>query len=222
MNSKETAPSPAMDWYADRYQSLFVSRNRWLVVGVLSLGVCLTQAAALLCVIPLKTTVPYLVKEETSGAVTTLTQLTGQAQVTYSEAVRKYFLGKYLVARETYDPVDLLESYRQVELMNDSHENQAFHQAIVSNNPASPLVLYGDQIKRYVRIKSISFLNDKTAQLRFTALERRASTPDKPSEWIATVGFGFAAASSAESDRLVNPLGFVVSSYRIDRRSFYE
>jgi type IV secretion system protein VirB8 len=205
------------DWYVDRYQSILVSRNRWLVVGIVGLGLATCQGIALLFLMPLKTTVPFLVKEEVSGAVTTVTKLTGDATLTHDEAMRKYFLAKYVMSRETYDPVDLLEGYRAVELMSDENEARAFHQAIVANNPTSPIVVFGSQAKRFVRIKSIAFLNDNAAQLRFSAIERRGSSPDKNSDWIATVGFGFGKVSAAEADRLVNPLGFAVTSYRIDQ-----
>ena len=74
-----TAHAPAYDWYADRYQAIMVSRNRWLVTALVSLGLALAQAGALLCLTPLKTSVPFLIKEETSGAVTTVLPLTGDA-----------------------------------------------------------------------------------------------------------------------------------------------
>ena len=209
--------SPAMDWYEDRYQSIALSRNRWLVTGVLGLGLALAQSITLLLLLPLKTTVPFLVKEETSGAVTTVTKLGGESSLTYSEAVRKYFIGKYVSSRETYDQADLLQNYRAVELMSDAPERSVFHGQIATNNPTSPLAVYGANAKRYVRIKSISFLSDHSAQVRFTALERRGTSPDKQSDWIATLSFTFAGVSSSEEDRLINPLGFVVTSYRMDQ-----
>ena len=62
-------------------------------------------------------------------------------------------------------------------------------------------------------------LNRELAQsyYRLSAVERRVASPDKTSEWIATLAFRFAAPPSAEADRLVNPLGFQVTSYRIDQ-----
>ena len=54
----EVVPYPvdaaACDWYADRYQSIFVSRNRWLVTAILALGLSLAQAIALIALVPLK------------------------------------------------------------------------------------------------------------------------------------------------------------------------
>ena len=209
--------SQARDWHADRYQAVYVSRNRWLVTALAGLTLAGLQAAALVCLVPLKTAVPFLIKEETSGAVTTLVPLSGKAPITYSEAVRKYFLARYVVDRETYDPMDLAENYQAVELMSLGTEERLFHQLIASTNPASPIVLYGREARRTIRIKSIAFLNDRTAQIRFTATVQRSSSLPSSSDWIATVAFKFGPVSSLEAERLVNPLGFSVTHYRIDQ-----
>jgi type IV secretion system protein VirB8 len=209
--------APAYDWFSDRYQSVHVSRNRWFVMAVSLAVVTALQGLALLFLTPLKTTVPFLVREESSGSVTTVEPLNGKAAVTFDEAVRKYFVAKYLECREVYDPTDLLEHYRAVDLMSESAERRSFHQSIVTSNPASPLSLYGNQALRLVTIKSISFLGEGSVQVRFGAVVRRAASPDKTSEWIATLAFRFAAPPSAEADRLVNPLGFEVTSYRVDQ-----
>lgn len=207
----------ARDWYADRYQAVYVSRNRWFVTAWATLALALVQGIALVCMLPLKTSVPFLIKEETSGAVTTVTRLDGDASITYNEVVQKYFLARYLIARETYDPVDLAENYRAVNLMSGNTERRAFQAAIASNNPLSPLVLFGIQVKRLIRITSITFLNEATAQIRFTATEQRSSALPKPSTWIATVAYKFGPSPASEAERLINPLGFSVTHYRIDQ-----
>jgi type IV secretion system protein VirB8 len=207
----------AYDWYADRYESIYVSRNRWLVTALTSLILAALQAGALLCLVPLKTSVPFLVKEEASGAITTVTRLAGNGSITYDEAVRKFFLGRYLSQRETYDPVDLADNYRAVDLMSDQAESRAFKEAISSSNRSSPVIVYGNQARRLIRMKSIVFLNDHTAQIRFTATVQRSASLPQPSDWIATVAFRFGPPPSLEADRLVNPLGFAVTHYRIDQ-----
>src|SRR5258708_33985364 len=93
----------AYDWYADRYQSVFVSRNRWLVTAILALGLALFQALALVCLVPLKTSVPFMIKEEVSGAITTVAPLKGDSAITYQESVRKNFLAGYVIHRDTSD-----------------------------------------------------------------------------------------------------------------------
>lgn len=212
-----TIDAAACDWYADRYQSIFVSRNRWLVTALVSLALALAQALALVGLVPLKTSVPFVIKEEVSGAVTTVAPLTGDNSVTYQESARKYFLARYVISRETYDPAGLADNYTSVGLMSDPEEAQEFNKSIAQANPHSPIRVFGQAIKRSIRVKSISFLNERLAQIRLTASDKSRSGTETTSEWVALVGFRFGPASSSESDRLINPLGFYVVSYRLDQ-----
>jgi len=207
----------AYDWYTDRYQSVYVSRNRWFCTAWAALALAVLEAAALMILTPLKTSTPFLIKEETSGAVTTVTPLSGNGSVTFDETVRKYFLARYVIARETYDPADLAANYRSVDLLSDITERRLFDQYIASNNPRSPLTVYGSQVRRLIRIKSIAFLSGSTAQVRFTSTEERSSGAPKVNEWIATVAWRFGPAPGSEAERLINPLGFCVTHYRIDQ-----
>lgn len=207
----------AYDWYADRYESVFVSRNRWLVTAILALGLALVQAIALIALVPLKTSVPFLIKQEVSGAVTTLIPLQGDSGVTYEESVRKYFLAGYVVHRETYDPADLAENYKAVTLMTAADPRREFERSISQANPRSPIAMYGTRAKRWIRIKSLSFLNDHLAQVRFCSTEKSGSSADLESDWTAIIGFQFGKAPALEPERLINPLGFLVTSYRIDQ-----
>jgi type IV secretion system protein VirB8 len=207
----------ACNWYADRYQSIFVSRNRWLVTAILALGLALAQAVALLALVPLKTSVPFVIKEEVSGAMTTLAPLGGNNAITYDESARKYFLARYVIARETYDPAGLTENYKMVALMSEPDEAHSFNESIAQTNPRSPQRVYGQTVRRLIRVKSISFLNERLAQVRLTATEKTNTGAETESGWVALVGFRFSPAPLSESDRLINPLGFLVTSYRLDQ-----
>ena len=207
----------AYDWYQDRYQAVHVSRNRWFCTAWAALVLAILEAAALMGLAPLKTSVPFLIKEETSGAVTTVARLSGDGSVTFDEAVRKYFLARYIVNRETYDSTDLAINYRAVSLMSAQPERRIFEQAIASNNPTSPLNFYGTQGRRLIHIKSITFLSGSTAQVRFTSIDERPGSAIRTNEWIATAAWTFGPAPNLETERLVNPLGFCITHYRIDQ-----
>jgi type IV secretion system protein VirB8 len=112
---------------------------------------------------------------------------------------------------------DLADNYRAVTLMSGREEDRLFRASIAANNPASPVVVFGPTMRRTIHIKSIAFLHDGMAQIRFTATDQRSASAPKSSDWIATVAYKFAAAPSLEADRLINPLGFSVLHYRIDQ-----
>lgn len=152
-----------------------------------------------------------------SGAVSIPTPVKGDGSITFDESLQKYFLAKYVIARETYDTADLANNYHAVALMSDPDIAREFKQAIASSNPHSPIAVYGHRTKRTIRIKSISFLNDHMAQVRITALEKSGSGSAVESQWISLVGFRFGKAAGLDSERFINPLGFFVTHYRIDQ-----
>jgi type IV secretion system protein VirB8 len=64
----------------------------------------------------------------------------------------------------------------------------------------------------------VSFLNKNTAQVRFTATTRQIATNEKQeSHWIATLSYRYVNTPLEEGERLDNPLGFQIKTYRIDQ-----
>jgi type IV secretion system protein VirB8 len=207
----------AYDWFAERYQSVVISRNRWFVMAISAFGLTILQALALICLVPLKTSVPFIIQEEKTGAISTIQPVAGTASITYGESVKKYFVARYLVLRETYDPIDLTNNYNAVNLMSDSDETRRFIRTISASNKSNPVALYANHTKRFIRVKSISFLNATTAQVRFSAVETKSDGSENTTTWIATLGFRFGSPPVLDSERLVNPVGFLVTNYRIDQ-----
>jgi type IV secretion system protein VirB8 len=85
------------------------------------------------------------------------------------------------------------------------------------DNPESPVSKYINGETVGVRVTKISFINPRVAQLYFTKLVRSGGTSaDMKSNWIATINFKYVDKPETEADRLYNPLGFQVVSYRAD------
>jgi type IV secretion system protein VirB8 len=66
-----------------------------------------------------------------------------------------------------------------------------------------------------VRIKAISLLADNVASVRFMK-ESRKGEETRVTHWVSTLTFSYANAPMSSADRLINPLGFLVSEYRAD------
>jgi type IV secretion system protein VirB8 len=76
-------------------------------------------------------------------------------------------------------------------------------------------VIYGPTGEAQVEIRAVSFVSPQVATIRFHRAVRQGATVTE-SDWIATVAFRYTKAPMAEADRLRNPLGFQVTSYRAD------
>jgi type IV secretion system protein VirB8 len=206
----------ARSWDADRLRAAERSRRlAWSAAGVLAaLSIAAVSAVAVLT--PLKKVEPYVVRvDRATGAVDVMTGLKGGKDLTYEEAVTKSFLATYVRARESWLPSAAEANFRQVSIMSTPEEQQRWAAAFRPTNPASPQVAYGPAADAQVAVRAVSFVAPGVANVRFHRVVRRGAQAED-SDWIATVAYAYTKAPMSEGDRLRNPLGFQVSSYRAD------
>lgn len=206
----------ARSWDQDRLAAAYRSRRlAWVIATIAAAlaGAAVTGVAALT---PLKTVEPYVVRvDRTTGAVEILRSLSTAGPQTYDEAVTKSFLATYVRAREGWLPQAAEANFRQVSIMSTPEEQQRWALAYRPSNPASPQVAYGPQADVQVAVRAISFVAPGVANIRFHRTIRRGGQAED-SDWIATAAFAYTKAPMSEGDRLRNPLGFQISSYRAD------
>lgn len=207
----------ARRWDQDRLTAALRSRRTaWIVAGAAStLAVAATGAVALLA--PLKTVEPFVVRvSEDTGAVEVIRGLSAEeGPVRYEEAVTKYFLAQYVRNREGYLDPAAEDAFRLVSLLSAAGEQRRWADLYRGSNPESPQNLYGPDGEAIVAIRAIGFIGDDVANVRFRRTVRQAQQ-SVVTDWIATIAFTYTRAPMAESDRLRNPLGFQVTSYRAD------
>lgn len=206
----------ARTWDHDRLAA--AQRSRRLAWGVATLAGVLACAAvaSVAALTPLKTIEPYVVRvDRTTGAVEVLRGLSTPGPVAYEEAVTKSFLATYVRAREGWLPQAAEANFRQVSIMSTPEEQQRWALAFRPSNPASPQMAFGQAADAQITVRAVSFVAEGVANVRFHRTVRRSGQAED-SDWIATVAFAYTKAPMGESDRLRNPLGFQVSSYRAD------
>lgn len=206
----------ARTWDHDRLAAAYRSRRLAWVVAGLAGALAAASVAAIATLTPLKTVEPYVVRvDRTTGAVDVLRGLSGPQPMSYDEAVTKSFLATYVRARESWLPPAAEANFRQVSIMSTAEEQQRWALAFRPTNPASPQVAYGPGVDAQVAIRAISFVAPGVANVRFHRTVRRGGQLED-SDWIATAAFAYTKAPMGEADRLRNPLGFQVASYRAD------
>ncbi|WP_258086630.1 virB8 family protein [Xenorhabdus bovienii] len=195
-------------------------RIKWL--GRLSgfLGVAVVALAiAIASLAPLKSVIPFLLRvDSTTGYVDKLEPYSTET-ATVDESVTRYFLARFVENREGYDWYTIQSMYDFVESTSDRAIFEAYKSYMV-NEELSPLKRLANRSKIQVKVNGITFLNDSTAQIRFTKmisdLDGKPAVGFKPSKWIATVTFDLSKKINTEQARLINPLGLSVTSYRVD------
>ncbi|MEF0941619.1 virB8 family protein [Rhizobium sp. BR 362] len=190
------------------------ARIAWFVAIVASA----LEAASIFAVAgltPLKTVEPFVVRVDNStGIVDVVSGLTSTVG-NYDEAVTKYFASRYVRAREGYVWSEAEENFRTVSLLSTASEQTRFGALYRGSNPDSPQNIYGHGATSRVNIVSISLINSNVASVRYMRAITRGDEVHT-THWVATLTFSYSNASMSSTDRLVNPLGFVVSEYRSD------
>ncbi|WP_196838493.1 virB8 family protein [Brevundimonas sp. BAL450] len=207
----------AKRWDQDRLGAAMRSRRLAWVVAATAGGLAIAATLAVAGLAPLKTVEPFVIRvDQTTGAVDLARGLSEETgPVRYDEAVSKYFLARYVRAREGYLHAATEENFRLVSILSAPSEQRRWADLFRGTNPASPQNLYGQAAEASVSIRAVGFINPEVANVRYRRTVRRAQQVEE-SDWIATIGFSWTRAPMTEADRLRNPLGFQVLSYRTD------
>jgi type IV secretion system protein VirB8 len=205
----------ADSWAKDRGDALRASRRTawWVAGGASVIAVC--EALALLFLTPLKTVEPYtLLVDRQTGFVQQLKPLEAET-ISRDRALTQSFLVQYVIAREGYDANSVQTDYRKVGLWSAGTARETYLSEIQVSNPDSPLVRLPRSSLVDVQVKSVTPMNDDTAMVRFDTQRRDAGGQAHPAQlWVAIVRYGYSGEPMSAADRMINPLGFKVSSYR--------
>ena len=206
----------ARSWDADN--ALKARRAQRLAYSVAGGAIALAvSAVAFHVAAPLRTVEPYVIRVDRSlGAVDVVNVVNDTAQITSDEAVGKYFLSQYVRSRESWVRPAADELYRAAAVLSVPQEQQRLAIERRPETPTAPVNIYTNGETVGVRIRNVSFINPRVAQVRYIKLIQRGTAPQEASDWIATVNFRYSDKPATEADRLYNPLGFQVVSYRAD------
>ena len=213
---REAYYAQARSWALDTHGSLRASRRTaWIIAGVAT-AVALMEAAALATLAPLKTVVPYTITVDRQTGYVEMAQGLKTGALSQDAAVTQAFLAQYVMARETFDAHDLQPNYRKVTAWSQGPARSQYIQAMQPQNPQSPTALYSPSTVVQTTIKSISLLSQTSALVRFETERRDGDLVGERKAYAAVVGFRYTGAPMRNEDRMLNPLGFQVTSYRRD------
>ena len=135
-----------------------------------------------------------------------------------SDAIIQANLVAYVDDRETYDLTDGEQRINSVLERSDGDAARTLRELWTSSNEDYPIAVYGRDAVIEVVIKSVNQIEPGVAQVRFTRTLRRArDTRSVTRSYVATVGYAFEPETRQRlQDVWANPLGFVVTSYRVD------
>ena len=192
-------------------------RNRWMVVAILALIMAVVAMGVVLALLPLKESKPFVVMvDKTTGAAEKIVQVR-PVNLAEQEAVRQAELVSYVIDRETYDISDNETRIPDVLARSQDQARNSLVALWTRGSESYPPDIYTARSRLLAKVISITLLTDKTAQVRFRkTLETEGEKPVER-DFVATVGFEFQPKVERNLQAVWNnPLGFVVTSYRVD------
>lgn len=203
-------------------------RRAWMVAWSAIL-MSLILAGGYFLFLPLKEKVPYLVMADPYTGTASVARLSGNFQdrdVTTEEAINKSNVAQFVLARESYDSGLVGQrNWRTTLSMAGPAVAPAYIALHSESNPERPFRLYGSASSVRARILSIVLIGGGTgarptgATVRFqrSLYDKGRGQAQPLDSRIATLEFTYNPdLRLSEEDRLLNPLGFRVTNYRVD------
>ncbi|OZB62031.1 MAG: conjugative transfer protein [Lysobacterales bacterium 13-68-4] len=236
MNVKKS-PTPAIDRAVARSVNFELTiadlarrseRRAWMV-AFCAIALALILAGGYFYMLPLKQKVPYLVMADAYTGTATVAHLAGAFGphgITANEAINRSNVAHFVLARESYDLAMLnLGDWKTVQTMASPGVKAAYMAEYSSQNPDSLYKQYGKERAIRIRLLSIVLLGGgagrppRGATVRFQrSLYDKATGATHPMDnKIATLEFTYKPnLEMDDQSRIENPLGFWVTSYRVD------
>jgi type IV secretion system protein VirB8 len=229
-NSDKVIPS-INNWYSDRYNSIVVQRNLLLVLLLASVIIVLVSTVIVGNISSTFKIQPFVIEVEDKTGLTNIVNPLARRELTGSEVLNKYFLMKYIKARESYNFQTWKYNYLTVVRLLSAPDVYYSFKKFINTNANSPIALYGStNTSTSVAFRSIQFFppnsnaegvpNDSQAVIRFTIFADQGSLKGSGTgnriHKILTITYRYEQTEMNDEDRGENPLGFYVTSYRAD------
>lgn len=196
------------------------NRRAWLI-AFLSIFISIISVTAVVFLTPLKSVEPYVIRvDNTTGMVDIITSVNQTEFVSDNEALDKYFTTSYVKIREGYFYNILQNDYTTVQIWSSPEVSSDYLKIYEGDNSRVDILKNRTEID--VEINSVTLGNSngmKMATIRFNQIykDAKSRTITNKKAKIVTLAYDYSPQTlTNEQERLENPLGFKVLTYRID------
>ena len=202
-------------------------RRAWWVAAC-AVASTLMISASYIFVMPLKEKLPYLVVADPYTGTATLSRIRDSLtdhQVTRSEIINKAYVARYVTARESYE-WDLTgrRDWDVVHALGSPQVSAIYAAQYTEQSSYNPDKLYGKAKVARVRVKSIVLTSgpnntNAAATVRFdrAVFSKSGNRIESVESFVATLAYEYVMnLKMPEAFLIENPMGFQVTSYRID------
>ena len=201
-------------WEQEVYLGLRRSRYIAWVIASIAVIVVILQAFAMMFMAPLKEAVPYVITVDKQSGYVEIAKELDNSKLSKQQALTDYHLANYVQLRESYLNALAAERYHKVQSMSAGDASREHKLLWDGKNPANPSIIYGVNGSIDVEILSVSPLNERTSSVRFVRKVTHQHNI-RESTFTAIIVYEYVNKKQSNQERLLNPLGFKVTSYRV-------
>ena len=182
---------------------------------------CLLVLVSIICIVIAvkREAYPFIVELDKSNGTTRVIDIRDPQNIPADEMMDKYWLNLYTQSHESYDYRTLENDHARVRLMSVPEVFNPYDHQYGLDNKKSLQNLLKDK-RRSSAMLSPSFPTETESQpSAFTKrlVDTYSNNEEARNSWRATIGYEYNPNYSMdEAQRLVNPFGFTVTSYRVD------
>jgi len=216
-NAAASMPMDGLSFETEIARRSYISeRVAWIVATVASV-LALIAVVGIVVMLPLKQSLPYYIYVDRQTGATQAVVVNDAQTITTNEAVARYWVSRYVMARERYVYRLQQEDYDQV--MVTSSEVVGKEYAKDYEGPNAKTEVLRDGVEERIKILSVQLSAGTTgrATVRFQKVTWQAghTEPSKVETFTADIAFSWVSVTGwSTRDLLANPMGFAVTAYR--------
>lgn len=219
--TQQTTQNPhheeALDWEASRTYMIEKSERRAWRITMMAIAIAVLSWLAIVLMMPLKESTPYVIRVNNTTGVPDIVTALHDKKIGYDDVMDKYWVATYIRARETYDWYTLQKDYNTVGLLSDVNVGAEYAKLFAGDKALDKT--FGNHVLASVDIVSVVPNGKGVATVRFIKNTKHIGQEGEGDQktWVATIAYEYKNPSLMnESNRLINPFGFQVLSYRVD------
>ncbi len=202
------------NWEQDRYNTITVQRNVLLIILLILLIVIIVSVICIAYLINKQKFDPFVIQIDSTTGISTVVNPTSSDILSGNDALARYFIKKYTIARETYNHVDFDHTAKDTVRLLSSSNVYWQYRGYLLNEQLNPSFIYRQENSTYLQVKSWSKLSNTKYMLRFSIHETVGNR--NVFHKIAVISFEYVAIELTEEEMDINPVGFQVTGYRVD------
>jgi len=210
----EIGATEKVTWASERYESILTQRNLFVLITIIALGGLSIAMLSAVKIMNSKEIMPFVIQVDESTGTTTIVNPLGSEILSGNDSLSRYFIKKYISARETYNAADFdTVALKFVKLTLTDNLYFSYYRYI-SNKETDPRKIYGATNSTYMKVKSWSKLENDKFICRFSIHE----TAGGLRVWnkIAIVKAKYVPMELDPEEQDMNPVGFQLTDYRVD------